>query len=124
MPLTKGKSQKTISHNISEMIDAGHPRDQAIAAALNTARKVAKAGGGSTKFTEANGRQRPFLPPKHFSREENLANHMRGSVTPPVLYHGTQVWKNENADLGDIHEFDRHSSVTRVKRKPSLFWSR
>jgi len=46
MPLTKGKSQKTISHNISEMIDAGHPRDQAIAAALNTARKVAKAGGG------------------------------------------------------------------------------
>lgn len=45
MPLSKGKSQKTISKNIAEMIDAGHPRDQAVAAALSTARK-AKAGGG------------------------------------------------------------------------------
>lgn len=44
MPLSKGHSQKTISHNISEMIEAGHPRDQAIAAALNTARKAM--GGG------------------------------------------------------------------------------
>lgn len=47
MPLKKGSSQKTISANISEMIRSGHPRDQAIAAALNTARKVAKADGGS-----------------------------------------------------------------------------
>jgi hypothetical protein len=49
MPLTKGKSQKTISHNIAEMIGAGHPRDQAIAAALSTARKVAKADGGDVE---------------------------------------------------------------------------
>jgi hypothetical protein len=47
MPLSKGKSQKTISKNISEMISAGHPRDQAIAAALSTARSVSKADGGS-----------------------------------------------------------------------------
>ena len=46
MPLKKGSSQKTISANISEMIRSGHPRDQAIAAALNTARRVAKADGG------------------------------------------------------------------------------
>jgi hypothetical protein len=39
MPLSKGKSQKVISHNISEMISSGHPRDQAVAAALNTARE-------------------------------------------------------------------------------------
>ena len=46
MPLLKGKSQKVISGNIAEMIKAGHPRDQAIAAALNTARKTKATGGG------------------------------------------------------------------------------
>ena len=45
MPLKHGSSQEAISNNISEMIKAGHPQDQAIAAALNTAR----ARGGRTK---------------------------------------------------------------------------
>lgn len=45
MPLTKGKSQATISHNISEMVHAGHPTDQAVAAALNVARKMRGIGG-------------------------------------------------------------------------------
>ena len=39
MPLLRGKSKKVISHNISEMIQSGHPRKQAIAAALAQARK-------------------------------------------------------------------------------------
>ncbi|RIZ66259.1 MAG: hypothetical protein D0531_05190 [Methylococcales bacterium] len=45
MPLTKGKSQATISHNIHEMVHAGHPQDQAVAAALNVARKMRGTGG-------------------------------------------------------------------------------
>jgi hypothetical protein len=45
MPLKQGKSQKVISKNIAEMIKSGHPRDQAIAAALSTARKVRASGG-------------------------------------------------------------------------------
>lgn len=48
MPLAKGKSQETISENISEMIRAGHPRKQAVAAALDTARK-SRATGGEVK---------------------------------------------------------------------------
>lgn len=39
MPLRKGSSQNTIASNIREMRDAGHPQRQAVAAALNTARK-------------------------------------------------------------------------------------
>jgi hypothetical protein len=43
VPLLPGK--KNIGHNISEMEASGHPRDQAIAAALNTARKHREGGG-------------------------------------------------------------------------------
>lgn len=39
MPLKKGSSRKVISENIREMMHSGHPQKQAIAAAMDTARK-------------------------------------------------------------------------------------
>jgi hypothetical protein len=48
MPLKKGTSEKVKEYNIKEMIAAGHPQKQAVAAALETARRSARGRGGPT----------------------------------------------------------------------------
>lgn len=44
MPLKEGSSNKTISKNIEELKKAGHPIKQAIAIALEEARKSKRKG--------------------------------------------------------------------------------
>jgi hypothetical protein len=46
MPLKSGKSSKVVSSNIREMIKAGHPQKQAVAASLSKAGKSNKGKRG------------------------------------------------------------------------------
>jgi hypothetical protein len=83
MPLEHGKSQETISHNISEMERSGHPHAQAVAAALNTARhsdKVSeskvnksldhpnKLGAGARKREKLNPQEKSTAVMKEYSK--------------------------------------------------------
>lgn len=91
MPLKKGSSKATISSNISEMIAAGHPRDQSIAAALNTARdtlrKKRNAGGKLVTKTTTSG-VKPHVGPIHSTvagRTDHLPMHVKsGSYVIPA----------------------------------------
>ena len=42
MPLKKGKSNQVVSENIKEMMNAGYPQKQAVAASLNNAGRSKK----------------------------------------------------------------------------------
>ena len=59
MPLLPGKTPDIIQHNVREMIQAGHPENQAVAAAYANARRH---GAGEKHLREA---KRPGLHPKH-----------------------------------------------------------
>ncbi len=50
MPLEPGKSRATIEQNIREMVNAGHPANQAVAAALHTAHYKRRAHHGGKSY--------------------------------------------------------------------------
>lgn len=85
MPLLKGKSQ--IGHNIAEMLAAGHPRAQSIAAALNVARH-GNAKGGSIRLPHIRRKTRFHTGPIHSSvagRTDHLPMSVRsGSYVLPA----------------------------------------
>lgn len=54
MPLLKGSSKEVISENIREMVNAGHPQKQAIAASMR------QAGKARPKAKAKNGRKMKY----------------------------------------------------------------
>lgn len=70
MPLEKGKSRAVISHNIAEMIKAGHPQKQAAAAAYRKARSgdtLNQAIAAGEREAEAQRQTKAMLDGRHIS---------------------------------------------------------
>jgi hypothetical protein len=104
MPLSKGKSQKAISGNISEMIKSGHPRDQAIAAALSTARKAKADGGGLYANIHAK-RERI----EHGSKERMRKVGSKGAPTAEAFRQSARTARATGGEV--VHTGPIHSAV-------------
>jgi hypothetical protein len=82
MPLVPGKSQQTISSNIGEMVHAGHPQQQAIAAALETARKSAT---GGTQMMPKGPQMMPRMMPPADEKQTMVDGKIHsGAIDSPV----------------------------------------
>ena len=91
MPLKKGSSQKTVSSNISELVGSGRPQKQAIAIALNTARKLRSShafGGVPNGFAQGGETVQHHVGPIHSpvaGRTDHLPMHVpSGSYVIPA----------------------------------------
>lgn len=114
MPLIKSGSKKAVSSNISEMVHAGYPQKQAIAAALDTARRYRKkyAEGGDVEsqfqegiratpwFKEYVNRygEEPDLDTPHYDYRKAWAAGSRPDVRDPGdgQYHWSSQFKGPN----------------------------
>lgn len=81
MPLKKGASRQTISANIREMRQSGHPQDQAIAAALRMARSVKARGGEAAYEPDTKRDADPVAKPSPYGDVEKI--HV-GPIHSPV----------------------------------------
>jgi hypothetical protein len=122
MPLHKGKSKEVISENIHEMVQAGHPHDQAVAAALHNAHPN---GGknmdeGGPVFTEA-----PELHEDQFTRGVQQGfkggiNNDLDSMKQAVADFVEKIHGNYIQGMGDNGNLKGLQNVMNQKKEPNM----
>jgi len=103
MPLKPGKSKEVISHNIHEMVKAGHPHDQAVAAALHNANY---AEGGPVEEKTWMEKLGDYLESKHGAlasdkSDADAALHL-DDTPPPSVSSGTATGYAEGGIVDKI----------------------
>ncbi len=123
MPLLKGKSKKTISSNISDMIAAGHPQKQAIAASLNEARKsganIQKPKAKEAKMThhekhEAKHHEKKEHHKKESHKKEHPAKH---EDHKHMHHHHAEMKKHHEKELKHHDKMMKHHAKHNTKKK-------
>lgn len=84
MPLMRGKSSEIRDENIKEMIDAGHPEDQAVAAAYRVSGEPMSQKKQGPKGIPVPQLKRPTLHPAHpFNNAKAPDNRAKAPVVVP-----------------------------------------
>lgn len=117
MPLKMGHSSEVVGSNIREMMKAGHPKAQAIAAALSMKRKSKKmADGGQVSDEEKEKTYNPQAgDPSYSGLENNASNDKKSQVAMGM---GKAFGMADGGMVGSSEEFDDNENpMTPYKKR-------
>jgi hypothetical protein len=97
MPLAHGSSQQTVSSNIKEMIQAGHPQNQAVAAAMRAAREP-RAWGGMSRIALARG----GFPTPQFGEGSGYAPEDIHALTKLPVMEAPAAYRPGQRNVGEV----------------------